>query len=151
MGGCLADPGPHGWRVLLQARDKVLLALSSWLTARWLWQCLLGVCCVPAGVLGSGDAAPSAQIHFCPHRSQALWRLEQETDKVKAEKGETYQEVVSVDQYIGLVINHLGFCITSYRKIQTNIYPTHYKAGAGDVLCGGVLVREMPLRTEVKT
>jgi len=106
---------------------------------------------VPAGVLGSGDAALSAQIHFCAHRSQSVWRLEQETDKVKAEKGETYQEVVSVDQYVGLAINHLGFCITSYRKSQTDIYPAHYKAGTGDVLCGGVLGREMPLRTEVKT
>lgn len=42
-----------------------------------------------------------------------------------------------MDQCIGLAINHLGFCITSYRRIQTNIYPTHYKAGTGDGLCGG--------------
>lgn len=40
--GCLADPGPCGWGVLLQARDKVLLAPFSrqeltgrLLCARW--------------------------------------------------------------------------------------------------------------------
>ena len=54
-------------------------------------------CCVPAGVAGSGDPGPFAQIHYCPRRTQSDWRLEQETDKIKAEKGEMYREAVSVD------------------------------------------------------
>ena len=91
--GCLADPGPCSRGVLLQARDTVLLAPFS---RQELTGCLL----CAHWCFRLWGPSPFAQSHYCPRRTRSDWRLEQETDKIKAEKGEMYREAVSVDYYI---------------------------------------------------